>query len=73
MGALDGLRVEVENPGFGRGPDGSILRIRERTGVAVAETSDIIFVPTESLFLRGSGNCQRRSGRYRSHILLELV
>lgn len=73
MGALDGFRVEIEDPSFRRGSDGSVLRIREGTGVAVAETSDIILVPAESLFLRGSGNCQRRSRRCSLYILLELI
>lgn len=58
MSTLDGFGVEVENAGFGRGPDRSVLRICKWAGVAIAETSNVVFIPAESLFLRGPGICQ---------------
>lgn len=58
MRALDGLHVEVEGTGFGVCTDGGVSGVCERAGLAVAETSDIVFVATEVL-LFGSSNCVR--------------
>jgi len=56
--ALDGLHVEVEGTGFGVCTDGGISGVCERAGLAVAETSDIVFVATEVL-LFGSFELER--------------
>jgi len=54
VSALDRLHVEVKGSGVGVCADGSIAGICKGTGLSVAEASNIVFVSTKVLFLRGS-------------------
>lgn len=48
VGSLDGLHVEVEDVRlFGVRADGGISAVRQRAGLSVAETADIVLVPAE--------------------------
>lgn len=53
MRALDGFHVEVEGTSVRIRANGRISRVCERARLAIAETSDIVFVSTEILLLCG--------------------
>lgn len=53
MGALDGLDVEIEAAGGWVGANGGIATVGERAGLAVAETSYVVFVSAEVLVFGG--------------------
>lgn len=51
MGALNGFDAEVEDAGFGVGANCGVARVGKGTGLAIAETGDVVFIATEILFL----------------------
>jgi hypothetical protein len=51
MGSLDCLEVEVESASLGIRTNCSVTGVCKRTGLAIAESSDVIFVATEGLSL----------------------
>lgn len=53
--ALNGLHVEVEGARVGVGADGSITRVREGAGLAIAEAGDIVLISAEVLLFRSPG------------------
>lgn len=74
MCAFNGFHIEVEDASFGGGADSGIAGVCERTGLAIAETSDIVFVAAECLLLRGSGrSLVTHVAKDGENLLLELV
>jgi hypothetical protein len=51
MGSLDCLEVEVEGASLGIRTNCSVTGVCKRTGLAIAKSSDVIFVATEGLSL----------------------
>lgn len=53
MVALGGFEVQVESAGGWVGTDGCVAGVGERTGLACAETCEVVFVSAECLSLVG--------------------
>jgi hypothetical protein len=52
MCSLDCFEVEVEGASLGIRADSGVARVCKRTGLAIAEARDIVFVAAEGLGLR---------------------
>ena len=51
MGSFDCFKAKVKRATLRVGADGCVAGVRERTGLAIAESRDIVFVAAKSLSL----------------------